>query len=125
MDTSEIAVMAGGAALIGGVLWFFFGPRRKVRVEAGESGVQEVEIRVKGGYSPDVVVVKAGRPVRLKFYRDETSSCSEEVVVPAFGISKRLPAHQTTSVEFTPREAGAFPFTCGMSMMRGKIVVEE
>jgi len=27
MDTAQIAVTAGGAALIGFILWFFFGPR--------------------------------------------------------------------------------------------------
>ena len=31
---------------------------------------------VKGGYSPDLIVVKQGRPVKLDFYRDETASQS-------------------------------------------------
>jgi len=36
----------------------------------------------------------------------------------------RLPAFKTTSVELTPDRPGEFAFTCGMSMMRGKLVVE-
>ena len=31
MDTVEVAVVIGGLALIGFILWFFFGPRSGVR----------------------------------------------------------------------------------------------
>ena len=37
--------------------------------------------------------LKAGRPVRLVFDRQETSGCSEEVVFGDFGIRRYLPAH--------------------------------
>jgi len=124
MDTTEILVVIAGAAAIAGVLWYFFGERQAVAARAGEGGVQEVKITVKGGYTPDVVVVKQGRPVRLDFYRDETSSCSEQVVFGDFGIARDLPAFTTTPVEFTPRKSGEFTWTCGMNMLRGKLVVE-
>ena len=42
----------------------------------------------------------------------------------ATGIDVALPAFQTTSVEFTPGEAGEFPFRCGMNMLKGLLVVE-
>jgi len=124
MDTTEILVVIAGAAAIAGVLWYFFGERRAVAAQAGTGGVQEVKITVKGGYSPDVVVVKQGRPVRLDFYRDERSSCSEQVVFGDFGIARDLPAFKTTPVEFTPQTPGEFTWTCGMNMLRGKLVVE-
>jgi len=69
--------------------------------------------------------VRAGRPVRLEFDRQETSGCTEEVVLPDFGIRTYLPAHKTTPVEFTPTRPGSYEFTCGMAMVRGKIIVEE
>jgi plastocyanin domain-containing protein len=124
MDTTEIAVVVGGVALIGFVLWYFFGERERVSAKAGEGGVQEINITVKGGYSPDVVVVREGVPVRLNFYRDETASCSEQVVFGDFGIARDLPAFKNTPVEFTPNEKGEFTWTCGMNMLRGKLVVE-
>jgi len=124
MDTTEILVVIAGVAAIGAVLWYFFGERQAVAARAGEGGVQEVKITVKGGYTPDVVVVKQGSPVRLDFYRDETSSCSEQVVFGDFGIARDLPAFETTSVEFTPQKPGEFTWTCGMNMLRGKLVVE-
>lgn len=124
MDASEIGVIAGAVILIAAVLWFFFGPKKAAAADVGEHGVQEIKITVKGGYAPDVIAVKAGQPVRLDFYRDETASCSEQVVFRDFGVIKDLPAYETTSVEFTPEEPGEYTFTCGMNMMRGKVVVE-
>ena len=124
MDTTEIFVVIAGIAAIAGVLWYFFGERKAVAAQVADGGVQEVKITVKGGYSPDVVVVKQGRPVRLDFYRDETSSCSEQVVFGDFGIARDLTAFKTTPVEFTPDRSGEFTWTCGMNMLRGKLVVE-
>ena len=124
MDGTEIGVIAGGIASIGLVFWYFFGEREATAATVTESGVQEVKVTVKGGYSPDVIVVKQGRPVRLDFYRDETASCSEQVVFGDFGIARDLPAFNTTSIEFTPSESGEFTFACGMNMLRGKLVVE-
>ncbi len=124
MTAAQIAVTAAGAAAIVWVLWYFLFSRGPA-VIAGDSGdVQEVRVTVKGGYTPDTIVVQAGKPVRLQFYRDETADCSERVVFPAFGIDVALPAFQTTAVEFTPSEAGEFPFRCGMNMLKGLLVVE-
>ena len=126
MDTAQIIVTLGGLAAIGWVVWYFFlGERTRVRAEVATGGVQEISIRVKGGYEPDVIVVEKGRPVRLDFYRDETASCSDKVVFGDFGISRALPAFKTTAVEFTPNKVGEFTFTCGMNMMRGKLIVED
>jgi plastocyanin domain-containing protein len=123
LDATEIAVLSGGVALVALVLWYFFGEREAVAATRDERGLQEVKITVKGGYSPDVVVVERGVPVRLNFYRDETNSCSEQVVFGDFRIARDLPAYKTTAVEFTPEREGEFTFTCGMSMMRGKLIV--
>jgi plastocyanin domain-containing protein len=124
MDTTEIFVIVGGITLIVLVLWYFFGEREQFTAETNESGLQEVRVTVKGGYSPDVIVVKKDMPVRLNFYRDETSSCSEQVVFGDFGIARELPAFKTTTVEFTPDKTGEFIFACGMNMLRGKLIVE-
>lgn len=124
MDTTEILVVIGGIGLIVFVLWYFFGEREAASAELSEGGMQEIKVTVKGGYSPDVIVVKENLPVRLNFYRDETSSCSEQVVFGDFGIVKDLPAFKTTPIEFTPEKSGEFTFACGMNMLRGKLIVE-
>jgi len=124
MDTIEILVVIGGIGLIALVLWYFFGEREATAAVVNEAGVQEIDVTVKGGYSPDVIVVDRGRPVRLNFRREETSSCSEQVVLGDFGIARDLPAFKTTPVEFTPEKSGEFAFTCGMNMLHGKLIVQ-
>ena len=126
MDTSQIFVTVAGALAIALVIWFFFlGERKRTHAAAGAGGVQEIDVIVKGGYTPDTIVVEKGRPVKLNFDREESASCSDTVVFGDFGISKPLPAFKTTPVEFTPTKAGEFIFTCGMNMMRGRLIVEE
>lgn len=123
MDNLELLVIASGVLLILAVLWYFFGDREGAVATTSESGAQEIRITVKGGYDPDLIIVKQGKPVKLDFYRDESSSCSEQVIFSDFGIVRNLPAYETSRIEFTPQETGEFQFTCGMGMLRGKVVV--
>jgi plastocyanin domain-containing protein len=85
---------------------------------------QSATITVHGGYEPSTIRVRAGEPVRLTFDRQETSSCSEEIVFPDFGIRKFLPAYQRTTLVVTPPKPGTYEFTCGMSMLHGRLVAE-
>ncbi len=89
-----------------------------------EAGAQEVRILVKGGYTPDVIVVQKGRPVRLIFMRQESSTCSEKVLFPDFNQSAVLPEGEQVVLEFTPERAGEYGFQCQMGMLRGKLIVE-
>ena len=125
MDTPQLLVTLGGVGLATFVVWyFFFGKRETKAATLTESGIQEITITVKGGYSPDSIEVVKGKPVRLKFYRDETSSCSEELLFGEFNLRRDLPAFETTVIDITPTKAGTFEFTCGMNMLRGKLVVK-
>lgn len=106
MTPLEWAVVAAGASAIAWVNWYFFLAERGTAVAAvsaggatGSGGVPEVAIAVKGGYDPAIVRAKVGRPLRLVFDRQETSSCSEEIVFPDFGIRKFLPAFARTAVD--------------------------
>lgn len=86
--------------------------------------IQEVQITVDGGYSPAVVRVTTGKPVRLVFDRQEKSPCSNELVIGGFGIHRTLAPFAKTVIEFVPGQSGTFAFTCGMNMLRGQIEVE-
>jgi plastocyanin domain-containing protein len=123
---ADWGVIAAGAAAIAWVNWYFFLARRPVAEAhaAANGGAQEITIRVQGGYEPSEVRVEAGKPVRLIFDRQETSSCSEEVVLPDFGVRRFLPAFQKTAIEVTPERPGSYEFTCGMSMLHGRLVAE-
>ncbi len=125
MSADRIVVIIGSLALIVGIAWFFWGPRRGgYRAPLTSAGYQEAMVLVKGGYTPDIIVVERGKPVRLNFHRVETAACSEMVILPDFGKSARLPEGEIVSIEFLPEKPGVYEFTCQMGMLRGKLVVE-
>jgi len=126
VTSAQIVVTLLGFAAVLWVNWYFFVAGRGTAMAAtvGAGGVQRIRVEVKGGYAPAVIRVRAGAPVRLDFHRDETNPCTEEVVIPDFGIRTYLPAHRTTPVSFTPA-AGTYEFTCGMGMVRGTIIAEQ
>jgi plastocyanin domain-containing protein len=126
VSAADWGALVAGAALILWINWyFFFSGREGVVATVGHGGVIEVPIVVKGGYVPNVVRVPLGGRVRLVFDRQESSGCSEEVVFPSFGIRRFLPAFEKTTVELELKEPGRYDFTCGMSMLRGALVVEK
>ena len=127
MTAADWIVIVVGVAAGLWVNWYFFvAERGAVRALAAPSGTgaQQVDIVVRGSYSPATIRVAAGRPVRLVFDRQETSSCSEEVVFPDFGVRKFLPAHARTTLEVTPPAPGTYAFTCGMGMLHGRLIAE-
>lgn len=125
MTPDQIFVTVAGIALIGLVAWFFWAkPSKGIEATTVSDGFQEQMILVKGGYTPDTVSVKAGKPVRLLFRREETSMCSERVVIPDFERAADLPTGHVIPVEFVAAEPGEHEFTCQMGMLRGRILVE-
>lgn len=124
MSPQDWLVAALGGAVVVAINWYFFFAPKRAQTALRGAGAQSVEIEVRGGYDPGVVRVKRGVPLQLVFNRQETSSCSEEIVIPAFGVRKFLPPYKKTTVEITPTEGGSFEITCGMSMLHGRIEVE-
>lgn len=123
MDLIDLVVIFGGIALIGLLAWYFFAPRRAVSAEL-RGGVQQVEIEVRGGYSPDLVRVSAGVPVQLRFNRQDNSDCTSRVVFPDLRKSVSLAAFDTTAVDLLVEEPGEYPWACGMNMLHGRLIVE-
>ena len=124
MSVLDIGVALIGIVAIVVLAWFFFGPKKARQAEV-KGNVQEIRITVKGGYSPNVIRVKEGVPLRLVFDRQEASDCSDRVVFPDFQASKSLVPFATTTLEFTPTKSGSFGFACGMNMLHGTLIVEE
>ncbi len=123
MNPVDIAVVVCGLALTGLLGWFFFGPK-KARSADQVGKFQEVKVTVKGGYSPDRVLVRQGVPLRIVFDRQESGECTSRVVFPDFALNRSLPAYAQTTVDLLPDRAGEFGFACGMNMVHGKLIVE-
>ena len=124
MTPDRVAAVVLGGMLLAGIYVFFFGRRKAAVAAEARPGRQTVTVVVQGGYKPDLIVAKRGVPLRLVFDRRETSPCSDEIVLPEFGVRRELPAHVKTELEILPERTGEFEFTCGMNMLHGKILVE-
>ncbi|GAA4077385.1 heavy metal translocating P-type ATPase [Actinomadura miaoliensis] len=123
MGITDVVVVLAALTLIGGLTWFFFGPRR-ARSARIDGGVQRIQIRVRGGYTPNLIRVRQGMPVELVFDRQESGDCTARVVFPDLRVSAALPAFERTTVRLRPRQAGRFGFACGMNMIHGTLLVE-
>ena len=121
----KLLVTLGGLGLIGAEVWWFLFSKTKSQRATTSKGIQQLKIVVDGGYTPDRIVVNSGQPVRLNFLRKDPSSCLEKVLLPDFHKAIDLQLNQTTSVEFTPTQAGEYTFHCGMNMFRGVVKVQE
>ncbi|QPC83150.1 cupredoxin domain-containing protein [Phototrophicus methaneseepsis] len=126
MSPDQIVVTVIGLAAIAFIVWFFWlGKRLGVKVAVNSSGYQEAMVLVKGGYTPDLIIVEKGKPVRLNFLRTESAACSEMVMFPDFNKSAHLPEGETVAVELMPNQPGEYEFQCQMGMLRGKLIVED
>ncbi|MBI1866560.1 MAG: cupredoxin domain-containing protein [Candidatus Staskawiczbacteria bacterium] len=117
MDKIIITVI--GFAAIAFTYWFFFIKKEK---EVAVSG--QIDIIVKGGYSPEVISIPKGKTTKINFIRQDSNSCLEEVVLGDFKIRKYLPLNQKVTIELTPQQSGEFGYSCAMNMFHGKIIVK-
>ncbi len=105
------------------ILELFRGHRPAQRAERLANGTQEARIVVERGYHPRRIVLAAGVPALLRFERREDDPCSELLVSELWPNAHRLVAHAETPVRFTPQRPGRYPFTCGLGMYSGELIV--
>jgi hypothetical protein len=101
-------------------------PREEPRKRSVKSKFQTARVIVTGqGYEPESINLLRGIPARVTFVRQVEGTCGTEIVLPDQGIKRALPLNKPVVMEFTPKKSGEFSFTCGMGMLRGKLVVQE
>ena len=123
MSPSDWWIAVTAAVLIALINWYFLGPRATAVASGAPGGIVDVTVRVEGGYTPAEIEVPAGSRVRMTFDRREDNPCSDEVVIPDFGIRRNLPAFTKTVVELTATP-GRHEFKCGMGMLHGAITAK-
>lgn len=121
----KVIVLLVAFIVIAFIIWWFFGQH----TVASETAViadnhQDIAIEVKGGYTPEHVVLKAGVPATLSFTRHDASSCLDHVVFPDFGINQALPEKQVVKITIDTSKPGDYTWACGMDMFHGKLTIE-
>lgn len=123
MTPLDWGIAATAAVLIALINWYFLGRKTAAVAAAASGGVVDLTVRVEGGYSPAEIEVPAGSRVRMTFDRREDNPCSDELVIPDFGIRRELPAFKKTVIELTATP-GRYEFKCGMGMLHGAIIAK-
>lgn len=123
---AKLGVAIGGLALVGFILWWFFGKHSEQRVgkTAVQNGHQTATVVVNGGYSPSTVVLKRGVPATVNFDMRDGTACLSHVVFSDLGVDDDLSQQKITPVKIPTDQAREFPFVCGMGMFHGKVIVK-
>lgn len=103
------------------------GPHRSTpsaAASAAPSGPRVIDVTAGDrGFSPSSIDVKRGESVILRFTRTTNSGCLSTVSFPDLSLNKELPLNVPVDIALTPDKEGYILFECGMSMIRGRLVV--
>jgi plastocyanin domain-containing protein len=87
-------------------------------------GVQTVRVSANNsGYTPNILYVQKGVPVKWIIDGEQINSCNNEIVVPSLNIKKKLSSGENI-IEITPQDQD-ISFSCWMGMIKGVIKVVD
>jgi plastocyanin domain-containing protein len=118
-----IIALAVGIILIGGAFWLVSTKHQEGSVDTEiptatiVDGNQYVDITAKGGYSPRIVIAKAGVKTVLRITTNGTFDCSASVVIPKLSYQKFLQSSGIAEIPITSEQAtGTLQGLCSMGM---------
>ena len=79
----------------------------------------------KDGFEPGSITLKPNVPAKITFLRTTNDTCATSIVINEYKIKKDLPLNEPVVIDIKPTKSGEFSFTCGMFMLKGKLVVTE
>lgn len=95
-----------------------------VHATLGTDGVQYATVEVDYGSYQDIVLA-AGTPAQITFHVPEGKliGCNASLSIPGFNVEVELQTGDTT-VSLPTVEAGTYPYSCWMGMIKATITVE-
>lgn len=119
-DPVAMFLLIGVVALIFGYLYF----RKKPEVDTDELPLQQVELKLKGIFSPESVRLKHDKPVQMLIHRFDMEPADEIFEVSELELYDLLPAAHTTIITFLPKQKGRFKMILGGEKEAGVMIVE-
>jgi len=121
MNKQIILSITACVILVVGVFYLFSGSGNTDVSNANnvtvKDGVQYVQIKVGGGYSPKVSLAKAGMPTKLVFNTGNAYDCSTSLSIKQLNYNKVLnPNSQEMADAGTPKSGDKLQGVCAMGM---------
>lgn len=121
----KMVVLIIALAVIAFVAYWFLASHKGSAANAQQSANgQTATVVVKGGYSPETIVLKKGTPGKVNFQLKDSTACLSHVVFDDLGVNKDLTKAPSTTIKIPTDKAGEYNFACGMNMFHGKVVVK-
>lgn len=125
MTAGLLVIILGWTNVVNGSRLFSGSGNPAVNEEVSNKEPQEIRMdQNANGYSPNVLTVEKGRPVKWIINSKTAFSCAAALEMPKYGISKNLKKGENI-ITFTPTQVGEIPFSCSMGMYRGKFIVVD
>ncbi len=121
-----ISMFQNGWSLSGFPVLSFGVTNNKTRKESTiKDGVQEIQTTLSP-YGYEAITVQKGIPVKWTITAENGSlnGCNNAIIIPEYDIQQVLQVGENV-IEFTPTEAGTYPYSCWMGMIRSSITVLE
>lgn len=88
-----------------------------VILQPGADGVQRATITLDSySYSPDHLIVQAGKPVELTL-TSVTTITPHNFIIKELAVEQDVGAGETVTVRFTPMQPGTLPFYCDKKLL--------
>lgn len=89
-----------------------------------QEGYQVIKMTADNrGYTPNVLYVQKGVPVKWIINGEQINSCNNQIILPALNLKRKLTAGENV-IEFTPQDQD-LNFSCWMGMIKGLIRVVD
>ncbi|MBI4065672.1 cupredoxin domain-containing protein [Candidatus Kaiserbacteria bacterium] len=130
MNKSIFVSVAVSGLIVGSAFWLVsLGPKSDngevAQTASIIDGTQVVDISAKGGYSPRMVIAKAGIPTILRVSTRGTFDCSASLVIPKLSYQKFLQQSGTEDIVIAPEQArGTLQGLCSMGMYNFQVIFQ-
>lgn len=119
MNKYVILIIVGAFILGGGIFYrAFLLPEQSKPFESGV--VREVTVIAEKNewrFSPESIEVNRGDRIKMTLINED--DYDHGVAIDSYGISQRMPANGTITIEFVATQEGDFPFYCSVPCGEG------
>ncbi len=127
-DAAQVQQPAQRSPAQSGTLTLPANLQQLVKDEFGDAtlkdGYQEIDVLMsKARYSPNIITVKKGIPLKFHLQADDTAGCARDIIIPEFKIRRIVP-NEGLTLDIMPVTEGVYKFFCSMDMARGKLIVQ-